>query len=833
MLLHRRQLALRSLSLWLPLLAFALAAPTRGADFRIEPPELALQGNFARAQLVVSAVHDQGTMDERSEDWTRRAQFVSTNGDVVSVSTTGLLQAIGDGEASIQVTVEGVTKAVPVRVQGVLPVPQISFQRQVRPVLSKAGCNAGACHASQYGKGGFKLSVFGFAPDEDYDAIVRDAIGRRVNQLEPEKSLLLLKPTMAVPHAGGRRLHTADADYQILQAWIKAEASGGPPARPVATDATVKKIDVFPRHRVGAPERTQQLRVVAELSDGRIEDVTAWAQFSSMDDAVVSVSSSGLVQMTGRGQAPVLVRFEGFAEIASFVVPYAENITLADWADHNFIDQHAAAKFRELGIVPSPLCDDATFLRRAYLDAIGTLPTVDEAVAFLDSSDPQKRVQLVDRLLGLTGDPAQDIYGDAYAAWWSLKWADLIRSSGATLGEQGMWSLHNWLQTSFRENKPFDRFVRELITARGSAFSHGPANYYRVASNPQDLAETTAQLFLGTRLQCAKCHHHPYENLGQEDYYGFAAFFARVGTKGSQEFGLFGGETIVVVRSGGEVTHPKTGAVLPPKPLGGAAITEAADRRQSLADWLTARDNPLFARNVVNRYVAYLLGRGLVEPIDDLRATNPATNAVLLDALARDFAENGYDVKRLLRTLLTSRLYQLDSQPTPENVADSKFYSHFHVKRLAAEPLLDAIDRATGVPTKFRNVPLGTPAIALPDSEYPDLFLKTFGKPRRVSVCECERSPDANLAQALHTLNGDNLAAKIANAQGRIARLIAAGKSFDEIVPELYLAAWSRRPTAAELDTCRQFLAEASDPPTFYQDLLWTLLNSKQFLYVH
>jgi hypothetical protein len=396
-----------------------------------------------------------------------------------------------------------------------------------------------------------------------------------------------------------------------------------------------------------------------------------------------------------------------------------------------------------------------------------------------------------------------------------------------------MWALHNWLTASFRDNKPFDRFVRELITARGSTFRNGPANFYRVAGNPQDLTEATSQVFLGVRLQCAKCHHHPYEKLSQADYYGFAAFFARVGSKASQEHGLFGGETVIVVRSGGEVGHPRTGQVMRPTPLHGELIQEEpADRRQALAAWLTAPGNPYFARNVVNRYVAHLLGRGLVEPVDDVRTTNPPSNAALLDALAADFVKSGYDVKHLLRTILRSRLYQLDSRAAKDGAADDRFYSHYHVKRLAAEPLLDAVDAATGVPTKFPKLPLGTRAIELPDARYNNYFLSTFGKPRREGVCECERVSEPNLAQALHTLNGDVVTAKIADPRGRVARLLAAKKPHDDIVTELYLATLSRRPDERERAACRRLLAEAPDAKSFYEDLLWSLVNSKHFLFV-
>jgi hypothetical protein len=797
------------------------------ADFQITPAAVTLDGNFARVQLIVTERSANGTINERSADLTHQVRYISSDPRIVTVSDSGLLLAQGNGSATVAVSVAGITHSVAVTVKGVVSRPVLGFKEHVMPVLAKAGCNAGACHASQYGKGGFKLSVFGFAPEDDYRAIVRDSLGRRANTIVPSASLLLRKPTGAVPHEGGQRLQVGSVDYQILEQWL---GGGAPP--PSAKEPKVVSLRLWPSRRVGALGFTQQLQVLAAYDNGRTRDVTALAQFSSMDEGVLSVSPSGLVTTVGRGQGVALVRFEEQAEIATFVVPYSGLVDLTGWVNNNFIDRLAADKFREIGISPSPLCDDATFLRRAYLDAIGTLPTPEQAAAFLDNKDPDKRNQLIDALLGLTGDPARDVYNNAYAAFWALKWADLVRSSSRQLGEQGMWALHNWLTASFRDNKPFDRFVRELLTARGSIFSNGPANYFRIANNPQDLAEATSQIFLGVRLQCAKCHHHPYETLGQEDYYRFAAFFARVGTKTSQEFGIFGRETVVVVRSNGEVSHPRTGQIMKPAPLHDKPAPEMRDRRQALAAWLTGPDNPYFARNIVNRYMAYLLGRGLVEPIDDLRATNPPSNVALMDALAADFVKSGYNVKHLLRTIMRSRLYQLDSQPLPSNAADSRFYSHYNVKRLAAEPLLDAVDAATGVPTKFEKVPLGTRAIELPDSQYNNYFLNTFGKPRRLGVCECERVSDPNLAQALHTLNGDIVTAKIGASTGRIARLLAAKKSHDEIVNELYLATLSRRPSRREQVVWRQQWAETPDAKTFYEDLLWSLINSKHFLFV-
>jgi hypothetical protein len=809
------------------MLAFASSAATAAGaapGFSVTPPSIALDGNFARCQLVVTA----GTPDERAADLTHQAAYASSDQRVVTVSPAGVLLAVGNGKAAVTVTVNGVAQTVPVVVIGVVPQPVIGFREQVIPILTRAGCNAGACHASQYGKGGFKLSVFASQPEEDHRAMTHDNYSRRINPVEPAASLLLLKATLGVPHEGGRRLERGSVDYEVLSQWQRSGAPGVGAKTPEVTS-----LRVWPPRRVGFTGGTQQLRVSASFDDGKERDVTHWTRFTSMDEGVIRVTPGGRVTNVGRGQGTVLVRFGDHAEIATFVAPYAESVDLSGWSERNFIDRLAAGKFREIGIAPSPLCDDAAFLRRAFLDAIGTLPTPEEARAFLESKDADKRDKLIDTLLGLTGDPAKDVHNNAYAAWWTLKWADLIRSNSATLGEQGMWALHNWMTGSFRDNKRFDRFVRELITARGSTFSNGPANYYRVGGNNQEWTEATAQIFLGVRVQCAKCHHHPFEKISQADYYGFAAFFARVGTKGSQEFGVFGNETVVVVRADGEVGHPKTGALLRPTPLHGKPIAaEPPDRRVALADWLTAADNPYFARNIVNRYFGYLMGHGLVEPIDDVRATNPPSNPALFDALAADFVKNGYDVKQLLRTIMRSRLYQLQSQPTPANAADRRFCSHYTVKRLQAEALHDALVAATGVPTKFTKVPLGTRAIELPDSRYENYLLKAFGKPRREGVCECERVSEPNLAQALHTLNGDTVSTKVGSPQGRIAQLLTAKKPPEGIITELYLATLSRFPTPAEQEACRRLLAESADPRAFYEDLQWSLINSKHFLFI-
>ena len=544
---------LRAIAAILALFTLCIASAERaeGAtnDFHVAPSSVNLNGNFARAQLVATAAIV-GVAPEQAEDWTHRAEYKSTNPAVVTVGPGGQLVAVGNGSAVIMVVVGVIAKPVAVTVAGVSDQPRIGFAAQVMPVLSKAGCNAGACHASQHGKGGFKLSVFGFSPDEDYKAIVRDCFGRRVSFLAPANSLLLRKATGSVRHGGGKRLDIGSVDNRILEQWL---AIGGPP--PTGAPPAVTALRVEPSRRVGTAGLTQQLRVLATDADGQTTDVTHWAKFDSMDEGVLAVTPGGRVRTVGKGQGTAMARFGDQAAIATFVVPYAATADLTGWVENNGIDRFAAAKFREVGIPPAGLCDDATFLRRAMLDVTGTLPTALQVRAFVDDPAADKRAKFIDRLLGLTRDPSQHVHDNDYAAYWALKWSDLIRSNSAAIGEQGMWALHNWLKESFRQNKPFDRLVRELVTATGSTFSNGPANFYRIASNPQDLTEATSQLFLGVRLQCAKCHNHPYEPFSQTDYYSFAAFFARVGNKSSQEFGLFGGETVILARADGEVSH--------------------------------------------------------------------------------------------------------------------------------------------------------------------------------------------------------------------------------------------------------------------------------------
>ncbi len=790
----------------------------------VVPAKIELTQAYDRLQLVV-LMQEEGATGTRSVDLTHRATFAVADPNVASVDAAGIVTPLRDGETSLQVRYDDKETTIPLQAKGITN-KSLDFLKDVRPVLTKAGCAAAACHAAQHGKGGFKLSVFGYDPSADYEAIVQGSRGRRINHASPDESLLIAKAAQKVSHGGGCRFDEGSIEYRLVRDWIQ---SGAP--RPKDPEFHVTKLEVFPSSRVTQRDTNHQLRVVATFSDGTQRDVTQAALYDPVDAGILKVTSSGAVTSLDRGQSAIMIRYEGQVAASTFMIPFSDRISLESWTSHNFIDEMAAEKFADLGLEPSPVCDDATFVRRAYLDAIGSLPDRNQVQAFLESKDADKRSKLIDQLLGLTGDPSLDIYNERYAAFWTLRWSDLIRNNSASLGEQGMWAMHNWIRDAFRSNRPFDSFVKQLVTAKGSIYSNGPANYYRVHADPSALTEATSQLFMGVRLECAKCHQHPFESISQADYYRMSAFFARVGSKNSEEFGLFGRETVVMVRPNGESNHPRTGKKMDPTPLNGKPMDHLLDRRIPLAEWLTDRENPYFARAVVNRYMGYLLGVGLVDPVDDMRSTNPPSNEKLLNALAKDFTDNGYDLKLLMRNIMKSRLYSLSSQPTASNANDRRFYSHFQVKRLSAEPLLDAIDQVTGVPTKFKNLPLGTRAIELPDAEYPDYFLNTFAKPKRVSVCECERSPDANLAQALHTLNGDTLTNKIAHKNGNVAKWLQSNLSHDEIVREIYLAALCRYPSEDELEASAEFLTQSTSAQDCYQDLVWALLNSKSFLF--
>lgn len=694
----------------------------------------------------------------------------------------------------------------------------IDFVRDVAPVLSKAGCNAGKCHGSFQGRGGFRLSLFGFDLQSDYDAIVKHGRGRRVSPTAPDASLLLMKPLAQVPHAGGQRFRHEDAMFRVLLDWISQGARA-------AADSTlsVTNITVEPSTVVVSNDQTQALTVTAQWSDGLIQDVSDLALYESRDESRVEVDRAGKVRAVRPGRSAVTVAFMGRVSAVTVTSPYESEASEFTFASHNYIDDLIVAEWRAVGLQPAALCDDETFVRRVFLDLIGTLPTVDEVREFTESVEPNKRSALIDSLLDR----------QEYVDHWAHKWADLLRVHRRYVGDKGLWSFWGWVQNAVRENWSVDRITRELITARGSLFSNGATAYYFTDTNPADLAETTSQLFLGVRLQCARCHHHPYEAWSQEDYYGLASFFTRLELKDNQDNARFGGAKLLrpVPQVNRERSLPMT---VPPSLFGQTADVEAVDDvRVQLAEWITAADNPFFTRSFVNRYWSYLMGRGLVDPVDDLRETNPPSHPKLLEALNRDFVEHGLDPKHLIRTICNSRVYQLASVVAPQRDQDGAFYTHRRFNRLPAAVLLDAVDQVCGTHEPFAGMPAGTRAQQLPDPQIPSYFLDAFGRSSRSSPCECATSESSDLAQALHFINSVNLNNKVGDRNGRLASLLASDRTDAEVVAELYLAAFGRRPAPNEVETALKLVAQAESRQTGFEDLLWTLLNSTSFLFNH
>jgi hypothetical protein len=779
------------------------------------PDAVELQGPHARQRLGVLGVYADGSR----RDFSSVARLHSDDEKIVAVED-GALRPAADGKATVTVSARGRTATVAVRVRGMSSEAPVSFSREVEPVLTRAGCNAGACHGAQHGKGGFRLSLFGFDPDFDYREIIQSAKGRRAVPADPDGSLFLLKPTMQLDHAGGERFAADSRSYRVLRRWLE---DGAPP--PSDNDPQVEDLEVWPRMRRMVAGEKQQLLVRAHWSDGRIEDVTDLAKFDALNEAVAAVRPDGLVTAAGRGETHVMVRFQGQAKVVRVTLPYAAapHGEVPNW---NFIDEKLAAKWSELGLAPSPLCTDEAFLRRLYLDVLGILPAPAEVRAFLADEREDKRRRAIDAVLGRP----------EFVDFWTLKWGDMLRVNRALVSLEGVGTFRGWLKDCVRDDRPLDVMVRDLLTAKGSNWTVGPANYYLTARSPEDLGETTAQVFLGVRMQCARCHHHPFEKWSREDYLGLAAFFVRVAVKyGDPPRPGAPREQIVYLRDSGEVTHPRRDRYVKPQVLDGPVLEDPADRRRPLAAWVTAPDNPLFARNLVNRFWACLMGRGLVEPVDDLRATNPPSNPDLLDALAEDFVRHRFDFKHLLRTILEARAYHLSAEAAPGNAADAAnlHFTRYTRKRLTAEQLADAIDAATGTHESYREMPPGTRAAQLPDTRVPSYFLDVFGRPARQSLCACERRDQPTIAQALHLLNGDALERKIGAEDGRVARLLKEKKPAAETIEELYLAALSRPPRPEEAARARRWLDEAPSLREGVADLLWVLLNSREFLFNH
>ena len=711
--------------------------------------------------------------------------------------------------------------------------PAVSFVNDVMPMLTRHGCNAGVCHAKAgNGQNGFQLSLLGFEPAEDYEHLVKEARGRRLFPAVPENSLLLRKATGAVPHGGGRRMTEDSAAAKILTEWIRHGAIWDGDTAPALV-----RLSVNPPKGTVQRQQTQQLQVSAEYADGSIRDVTQRALYESNDRAMAEVSETGLVQVSNLpGKVSVMVRYQGLVSVFNASVPLGAAVNTFP-PEKNFIDTLVFSNLRELGVPASPMADDSVFLRRVTLDVAGRLPTAAETSEFLASTAADKRDLVIDRLLA----------SPEHADFFANKWTSLLKNRRDDASDiTSNFAFHAWVRDSLLANKPYDQFVREILAATGTVIGNPPVAWYKRVKEPKQQQEDVAQLFLGVRMQCAQCHHHPFERWSQNDYYGLTAFFSQVGRKPTATRGE---DMIFHKRGAATAVNNRTGAAVAPAALGTAipAIAPDQDPRLLLADWMAAPDNPFFARALVNRYWKHFFRRGLIEPEDDIRDSNPPTNPELLAALEKHFIESRFDLRGLIRLMVSSSAWQLSSAVLPDNVVDQQNYSRYYPRRLQAEVLLDAIDDLAGTRTDFPNLPPGTRAIALPDNSYNTAspFLRVFGRPENESVCECERGQSSSLSQSLHLMNAGDIRGKLASGSGRAEQLAKAETTAAQKIEELYLVAFSRKPTPAELQTAVDYVispqTDAAGNPIdsaratreAFQDLVWALMNTREFMFNH
>lgn len=819
---------------------FAAEIRSGAAELVLLPQAIVLDSSEARQNLIVQWRAGEALLDQQRMDIT----FASSDEKVVRIED-GAAVPSGNGVATITATYSPATGKpqtcrAEVTVKNFTELHAWSFRNHVESVLSKQGCNGGACHGARAGQKGFRLTLFGFDVDADYSYLTRQAIGRRIVPNDPGRSLILTKPSGLLPHKGGVKLDSGSLEYRVLAEWIAAGAPG-----PKNDDPQIARLEVLPKYSsqqaVSKPlGNTQQLLVRAHFSDGRVEDVTRWAKYQSVNAQVASVNDRGLVTITGYGEGAVSVWYLNLTEMAFISSPYPNAALAARFAQEprkNFIDEQVLAKLETLRVPPSPLCDDSTFLRRAFLDTIGTLPTVAETEVFLADSAPDKREKLVDALLGRP----------EFVDYWALKWSDLLLLSGARLRPKALETYYQWIRQAVAENKPWDRFAYEVVTASGNTHEIGPANFYALHQDPETMAETVCQAFLGLSINCAKCHNHPLEKWTNDQYYGLANLFSRVRSKGwGGDFRNGDGLRVVYADVTGELLQPSRGLPQPPRPLDGEALPfdSTVDRRIAMAQWLTAPQNPYFTRAIVNRVWANFFGVGLVERVDDLRVTNPASNEKLLQDASNYLIAEKFDLKKLMRAILVSTTYQRESRPLAENKNDERFYSRYYPKRLKAEVLLDALSQVTASPTEFRalkpdNKP-GDPisakrAIALPDSFVDSYFLKTFGRPDRLITCDCERSDEPSVTQAFHLHNGETLNKKLQAKECAVSTAASEGDA-GKIIDQLYLAAFCRKPAPEQRARLAAVIEAETEPAArrlAIEDLFWSVLSSKEFAFNH
>ncbi len=800
----------------------APAVPAVLTGIQVLPPRVVLSGRGTSQRFMVVGTFGDG----RVRDLTARAQF-TRSGDGEFAVQGGRVVGKLDGKGKLVATVAGRRAAMSVTVQDILQQPQWSFANEIVPIFTKQGCNGGGCHGSPAGRGGFKLSLFGYEPDYDYEQVTKDRGGLRINLQAASRSLLLQKPTMQVPHGGGMRFKESSAFYKRLLEWLRS----GAPKQP-EFDPRLKGVEIYPTEwTLDQPGQKQPLIVMAVRDDGTTQDVTEYARFASNDDQVADVDDDGTVTAKKAGETSITIRYLGGVGVVRLRVPRARLPagSYAGFQPVNYIDQLVLEKLQEVRIPPSPTCGDAEFIRRASIDTCGITPSVEEVRAFLADRDPNKRTRLVDALLGRP----------EYVDYWSLKWSDLFRNNSGVKRGKGLEVYYRWIHDSVRDDKPWDQMARELLTASGSSFRSGPVNWFNTGDFGGDypllMGSAASQAFLGIRLDCARCHNHPFEAWSQLDYYGLAAFFARTRLKN----GPGQDERIFYAATDGEVYHPRRDrsrpdAVIPARFLGGdvAAFGPDDDRREVLAQWITSPQNPWFKRSIANRIWNDFFGRGIVQPVDDLRVTNPASNEKLLDALGEKLVQYRFSLKALMRDILLSRTYQASSMPVKANGDDRLYASHALPRRLIAEVLLDAVAAATDVPEQFGRYGQRR-AVSVPDNQIFNPFLDLFGRAKRETACECERSEETNVSMILSLVNGGVVNDRITNPSGRVARAVREQKAPQAIIDEFYLAALCRPPTPREQAAALKLLTAAPSPKEGAEDLMWGLLNTREFMFNH
>ncbi len=793
-------------------------------------------GSSAWAQSI--AIYPQGARLDHGED-PQRMVILKTREDGVTLDVTekvtvtyaaeGLvkwgedfkLHPVADGETTATFTYEGEALTIPVQVLNATTIPAMSFRNDVEPAIMRSGCNTGACHGSAKGKNGFRLSLFGFDSEYDYKSLTRELLARRINVAIPEESLMLQKPAGEVAHEGGTVISREDKLYNAMRRWIAEGVTDDP-----KEVKTLDRIEILPPQAVLEGEgATQRFMVRALYSDGSDRDVTDLAVMSTSDELTLTIDDIGKTTAAQQGEVYIMARFGTFAVVSKvIVIPQGKVLQWPEDAQpKNYIDEFVFAKLKKLRIPPAVICEDHIFLRRAYLDIIGTLPTVEESTAFLNDAAPDKRDKLVDALL----------QRPEFSNVWAMKWAEVLRVAtiANVMDPKGMHRYNDWLRQAITSNVPMDQLVRDLLSAEGGNFTNPASNYYLVERDPVMISENVAQVFMGIQLKCAQCHNHPFERWTMDDYYSFAAFFAQIGRKGSSD----PREQIIFNSNSGGVKNINSGQTMGPKFLGGAVpeIKGGEDRRAVLAAWLTSPENPWFARNIANRVWDHYLGAGIVNPPDDVRVTNPPSNPELLDEIGRRMVEYNYDLRKLVRDICTSYTYQMSTQPREEGISDERNFAYAKLRRMTAEQMLDAICVVTDTVVKFPNLPKGARPAEVANGRSGIYFLDVFGRPARESVCTCDRSNSPTLAQSLHLINGDTMGNAIKSPEGRLARLVKAETPTEQVLEELYLASVSRKPTTEELATMKQHIDATEDKQAALEDVFWTMLNAKEFIFNH